>query len=319
MSSTTILLLSDEISNLECVIEQVLSIRVEEELKKVPVNVLYKLQGNDRFLISEWRQFEDYSNDICKLTMPDGADIRILIREAYVETSRQLKNMFDKEGHLLPKVERIITENIRTVFFEVNKKVYAILYTTYSTSIKKIKQRLFNEDLQIEANNIDYSINGELFYWLLYIYEEKNRLIAERFEIEAIAGFLGNIADENHKIKGESVDTPSLLVTKAFVSKYHPFRALDVMLKYDDYRLNFAFNDLGECSLNSGCRIPNSTYDKEISSAIIIYAFIIPLLDKLFKNDKDWSSQKKKDFAKNVGIEVIKEIATFHGINLKDI
>lgn len=315
MASTVFYRLTEDIMSLEYVIDNILTIRKVDSIRNVTQEQLNRIPEEERTFISKWRSYVDYPG-ICSLQMPNNQTIRFLVNEAYVETSKYRRNMFEND-ELLPKAQRTIYETVKTVFFERNRRSYVAIFTTSQTSLNKIKHKLFEDETYIDTLDNDYLIDGDMFYWLFYKYEEKNKLISERFEVEAISGFLGNIADETHVIRGESEVIPTLLVTKAFVSKFHPIRSLNVMLKLEDYRLSFIFNDLCQCSISTSCRIPNSRYDVEVASTIVIYAFILPYLSHLFETDEEWSSDAKTSFARRIGEEVIKEIADFHGIDLK--
>ncbi|HDX9627788.1 TPA: hypothetical protein ROY30_001434 [Bacillus cereus] len=315
MANTTLFRLSN-VQSLGDVIENILSIKSEEKIKHVTPEQLKLLSSDDRVFVSEWTRYQEISEDILELNVPDRDPVKYLVREAYIETSKWPKNMFEN-GRLLPKPQRIVTENIKTLFFEKNEEVYCIIFTTSAVSLNKIKQKLFNEEQPLECVGDSYELHSDLFYWLFDKYEEGNKIIATRFEIEGISGFLGNIADENHKIKGDSDITTKLLVTKAFVSKFYPITAIDIMLKYHDYRLDFVFNQQSECSLRSSSHIPNFQDEKDLSAALIIYSFIIPLLKELFEEDSEWSPEKKGAFSKKMGMEVIREIAQFNNIGLE--
>lgn len=323
MSGVTLLNINESIENLEQVEESILSIRSIATISNVPENRIEHLEQSEREFISMWRRSGDISTDVLNFTLPDQQTIRYLVRETYVETSRRRSNMFNENDEILPKAERIIVETVQTIFFELNGRVYSLLQTTNITSINKVK-KLFGDFLkELDTDEIsitDYKIDPDLFYWLFYKHINHNGLIETRFEVESIAGFIGNIADETHTIRGNSDVTPSLLVTKAFVSKFHPFKSLDVLLKYHNYKLNFIFNDSSECYIRSSCSIPNIRIDKQIASSLIIYAFIIPHLFYLFNEDEIWSEEAtKNEFAKEIGKQVIKEIADFHGLTLNEL
>jgi len=324
MPGTTLLNISENIENLEQVEDRILAISSITTISNVPEDRLQHLEQSEREFVSMWRRAGNISTEVLNFTLPNQETIRYLVREAYVETSRRKNNMFGENGELLPKEQRTIIETVQTIFFEANGRVYAILFTTNVTLINKVK-KLFGDYLKElendeEINITDYNIDPDLFYWLFYKHEEHNGLIEARFEVESIAGFIGNIADETHTVTGSSDVTPSLLVTKAFVSKYHPFKSLDVLLKYHNYKLNFIFNDSSECYIRSSCSIPNLRIDKKIASALIIYGFIIPHLYNLYSNDETWAEESTRlNFAKKIGKQVIKEIADFHALSLEDI
>lgn len=316
MNNTTVFRLIDDITTLEEVENKILTLQYKEEIKHVPQEIIEMLPDEEeKFFYSKWHNYEQYTS-IDKITLPNDKFVRFLIKETYIETSKQKRNMFEFEK-LLPKSERIVTDIIKTIFYEINNKVYVILFTTYSTSINKIKQKLFDEGTYLESAEDEYRFNSDLFYWLFYKYKEKNRLITDRFEVEAISGFLGNISDEHHKVTSESELTPNLLVTKAFVSKFHPIKSLDIILKIEDFRLCFIVNDNSQCSIGTNSIIPNWKYEVDIATSIIVYAYVLPRIFDLFEKDKEWTSITKKEFTKKIGEEVIIDIATFHGINLE--
>ncbi|HHW38322.1 MAG TPA: hypothetical protein GXX18_13960 [Bacillales bacterium] len=324
MSGTTLLNIVETIENLDQLQERILSITNIATISNVAEGILEDLDQNEREFLSMWGRAGDTSTEILNFTLPNQDNIRYIVREAYVETSRRKSNMFNENGELLPKEQRTIIETVQTVFFELNARVYAILYTASTTSLNKVK-KLFGDylkelDMDEGIQITDYKIDPDLFYWLFYRYEVHNGLLEARFEVDSIAGFIGNIADETHTITGNSDVVPSLLVTKAFVSKNHPFKSLDVLLKYQNYKLNFIFNDSSECYIRSSCSIPNLRIDKRIAAALIIYAFIIQRLYTLFNDDEIWGVENTKtDFSKEIGKQVIKEIADFHGITLDDL
>jgi hypothetical protein len=317
MSNTTLFLLSKDIKNLDDVRNEILSIQTKEEVKYLSLEENIKISDTDRYFISKWQIYDCYQEDICSIKLPNENKINFLIREAYIESSRQKRNMFDAKGFILPKSERTIFEHVKAIFFEKNNCVYLILFTTDPCVIRKVKQKLLNEEVYINEINEDYRVNSDIFYWLFYKYMKKDGWITDQFEIESIFGFLGNIADEHHTIKEVSEAAPDLLVTKTFISKFHPIRSLSVILKTRDYSLDFIINDANQCIIELSSILPDDKYEIDMSVAIIIYAFIIPELIKIFKNDKSWTEIAKKGFAKSVGEDVIKEIAKFHNIDLK--
>jgi len=324
MSGTTLLNIIEDIENLEQVEERIFSLSFTATINNVEEDKLQHLDQSDREFVSMWRRSNQLPTEILDFTLPNQENIRYLVREAYVETSKRKSNMFGEDGTILPKEQRTVIETVQTIFIERTGRVYSILFTANITSTNKVK-RLFGEHLkEIEneegVNITDYRLDPDLFYWLFYKHENHNGLIEPRFEVESIAGFIGNIADETHTVTGTSDVTPSLLITKAFVSKYHPFKSLDVLLKYANYKLNFIFNDSSECYIRPSCSIPNLRIDKKIASSLIIYGFIIPRLFLLFNNDETWGDEATRtDFAKNIGKDVIKEIADFHELSLDEI
>jgi hypothetical protein len=224
-----------------------------------------------------------------------------------------------KNKELLSRPERISTDVIKSVFYEIDNRVFCIIFSISTTILKKIKNKLFDDELFISSLDLSHMVDSDLFYWLLYKYEYNDKIIDTNFEIEAIEGFIGNIADDNNIIKGTSEVTPSLLVTKAFVSKFHPITNLNMILKFEDYKLSFMINTTCQCLLSSTCIIPNIKYDVDISALIILYADIIPKLieDYELEKTKDiWNREIKKSFAKKVGIDVIRDIAKFHDIKI---
>lgn len=323
MAGTTILSVTEEINNLEQVEQNILNIDCSSEVKHVEEAKLNILSEEEKQLFSLWRRSDNFPTEIQTFTLPNETEIRYLVRETYIETSRRKNNMFDEEGNLLPKPQRTIIDSIKTVFIEVEGRIYAILNSTNSISINKSK-KLFGDKLKenstAEIDIAEYVIDPDLFYWLFYKHEKASGILEPRFQVSDIAGFVGNIADESHTIKGNSIATPSLLVTKAFVSKFHPFRSLNIVLKYQNYTLDFILSDHSECYINPGCSIPNLRIDKEIAASIIIYGFIIPKLHEIYNADEIWKREStKQSFTKNIGLEVIKEIADFHGITSEEI
>ncbi|MBX4265465.1 hypothetical protein [Clostridium estertheticum] len=318
MSNTTLFLLKNHIKCLEDVEQKILIISKKEVAKNIREIDLKTISEANKYFYSKWKSNLTYSN-INVIKLPKNTEIRFLVKEAYIETSKRAKNMFDSNNKLLPKNDRTIYENVKTVFFELNNQVYIILFTISATALNKIKEKLLDNGQVLQQVGAEYDIDDDFFYWLFYIYSEKDKLIAKKFTIEAISGFEGNIADEHHIVKSVSELTPSLLVTKAFVSKFHPIRSVSMILKLDEYSLNFIINDSNQCSIGLSSVMPNNRYDIDISASIVIYGYMIPNLLSLYKNDENWSYDIKKEFAKKVGIEVICDIVKFHGINLKDV
>ncbi len=243
--------------------------------------------------------------------------VPIVTANALIEFPKRKKK--NSIGNLLPKSERINDDFIKVIFFENNQNTYALINTSNEAHCNRVRKL-------IGSNNIlnlseDYILDEDMFNWLFYINKECKRKLNDAWTVDNITGFTGNVVDEDNIFKGVSDYTTDLIITKAFISNMESLTNVTVKINTTNADLIFSIDNKSNVTLfvNRSTFYFDSTLD---DSAMIVYLYtvVIPELSMLYEFNKiDFLLNKKTEFFKKMGLEVIESIIKKNKISLEDL
>ena len=280
--------------------------KMEEEFNKLP--------DNEKFYIYSWEEIREIQSIP---TANKGKEIQFI--ESSIRIEYATKRIFDANHKFLPKNERINKDTISVIFFELDKEIYILIQES------RLKQIVRVIDLIGEKNIVksDWKLSSDFFNWLVYLYSEYNGKISESFTISAISGFTGNVFDNDNIVSSKSMETIKLIATRAFISTGGILREVSVILEDSD-NCSICFKINNECStviaINNSVRyVSVNALKKEEYLLLYVYTYLIPLLRNLFIKNQQNFVTKKKQFAKKIGIQVVKEVMEENSIEKSEL
>lgn len=240
--------------------------------------------------------------------------------EATAEIEYAKRKIFDENKQFLPKEDRVNTEIIQVIFFELDGKFYVIIQESKQKHIDRILELIGPRYLETSG----WILSENLFNWLFYLFAEKNGIITPKMSISSISGFTGMVSDNENIVSSKSMKTMKLIATKAFISTGGILNEVSMILKDDD-------NCSICCRLDNQCRSVVSVSDSKRFTrtngldegedfVLYIYTYLIPLLrDKFLQDKQNFTTDKKQKFAKKIGIEVIDDIMKENNIKTSEL
>lgn len=243
--------------------------------------------------------------------------IPIVTANALIEFPKRRKK--NSMGNLLPKSERTNDDIVKVIFFENNKKTYALINTSNEAHCNRVKKLIGTNNIMSMSE--EYILDEDMFNWLFYINKECKRKLNKTWTVDNITGFTGNVVDEDNIFKGVSDYTTDLIITKAFISNMESLTNVTVKINTTNADLIFSIDNQSNVTLfvNRSTFYFDSTLD---DSAMIVYLYtiLIPQLNILYEiNKTDFLLNKKTEFFKKMGLEVIESIINKNEISLDDL
>lgn len=274
-----------------------------------------KLSDDEKNYIYSWR----YIGAIQKLPIViSGEEISFIEATAEIEYAK--RKIFDENKQFLKKRDRMNTEIVQVIFFELNEKFYVIVQESKQKHIDRIFDLIGSNYLE----GPNWMLSGDLFNWLFYLFSEKKGVISSKINITSISGFTGMVSDNENIVSSKSIKTMKLIATKAFISTGGILNEVSIILKDTD-------NCSICCRLDNQCRSVVSVSDsKRFTSpngldegenfVLYIYTYLIPFLrEQFFKDKQNFTKDKKQKFAKKIGIEVIDDIMKENNIKTSEL
>lgn len=263
-----------------------------------------KLSDDEKNYIYRW----NYIGPVQKLpVVVNGEEISFIEATAEIEYAK--RRIFDENKQFLRKKDRVNTEIIQVIFFELDGEFYVI--------VQESKQKHIDRILKLIGSNYlegpNWMLSGDLFNWLFYLFAEKNGVITSKMSISSISGFTGMVSDNENIVSSKSMKTMKLIATKAFISTGGILNEVSIILRDDDNcsiccRLDNQCRSVVSVSESKRFTSPNGLSESE-NFLLYIYTYLIPLLREKFLQDKqNFTTDKKQKFAKKIGIEVIDDI-----------
>lgn len=273
--------------------------------------------------IDEYKLIYSWDKDSVKKAVVEFENKKVstIISNAVIEIPRRRKK--NGLGQLLPKKDRIKKDEVKTIFFEYKDNVYVLLNTSKEADSKRV-QWLIDKEKILNAGE-EFKLDEDLFNWLFYVNKECGKTLTNKWKIDNITGFVGNVSDEENIFKGTSDYTTDLIITKAFISNKESLT--DITVKVNSIKADLIFS----VDNNSNTILfvnRSSLYFESVADAdeeenlkmIYLYTSLIPRLKELYINDKQLFLRTKKDpFFRKMGLEVIESIMNKNDISLSDI
>ncbi|OTN78261.1 hypothetical protein [Enterococcus faecium] len=311
------LFLLDKIFNLNEVQETILTQNFKEKLfiaRKDIEQENYMTEDEKHFYYT-WDQSQ---TKIEKLLLTDNSDEVIVIETyAVLEYPKRVKK--DNAGNILPKKDRINDASIRVIFFEQEKNVYSLIFSSNEAHIDRVRKLIGKN--YIKDVDEKYFMPPDLFNWLFYKFSVSKGLLTTNFTLNNISGFIGNSIDEHNIFKSSSDQTSDLIITKAFISNGEILKNITAKITTLEGEIVFSLDHNSNATLfiTQSLMYFNSI-DRTILAPIYLYKILIPTIKKTYKeNSKKFLERDKKHFSAKIGLEVIKSIINNNDIDLKDI
>lgn len=268
----------------------------------------------------------EYKNILLPFMKEEINDSKIDLTKSKACLEYRTKKIVDENGDFLPKNDRLNIIYIDVYFLKLRNKYYAIVQTGNKINRARI-EKLIGEDNIIKENK-EFKIDSEIFHWLMYVYEEKDKELNDKLTIENISGFEGIITDDTNTIIGDSKQTTDLIATKAFISNGGDLKKIHISVK-DDQQIEVVFLIDSSSSISIDCKetiehtILNPYFEKfgkEIYAMLYIYCFLIHKLKKIYKEDSNqFLTSNKQKFSRRIGLEVIKSIMEYNNLKIEDL
>ncbi|MTN46493.1 hypothetical protein GMB51_15350 [Turicibacter sanguinis] len=315
--------LTDEIKSLEAVKEKILT-RISREtlgLKQLPEEMC----DEEKYYFSSWsvdEGIEKINSIMLHLGGPlerdkdlDNDRIQYLKVTSVCEYPTRRKK--DERGQILPKKQRLNTEETDVIFVYHNEDVYVIAFTTEHYSLLRVKRLIGETFISSETNT--NNLTPDLFHWLFYRYIKNKRNLGRHINLESIAGFTGIVMTNDHVFEGKSDQMADLIVTKAFISSGYPIKSIKVRLYSGNGMITFFVNEDDDLYVERGSNIdlPLLRNEEDIAMPIFLFFILLPELRKLYELDTEsFIGGEKLKFNAEIGKQVIISIAEKNGIDL---
>lgn len=228
-------------------------------------------------------------------------------------------------GELLPKSDRLNTALVEVLFVEIESEVYAVVFSSDFYDLRRVKKLI--DETFIDPLTSVHNIHSELFHWLFFKYIKEDHSLDEKINIDNINGFTGTVLNEEHMFEGRSAQTAELIITKAFITNGYPITSIQTDLQISDASISFYLNEVLDGKelkilVAKNSSINNILNSEEIEYIVPLYIFfyLIPRIVSLYKNgEKEFLSNTKTDFSKEIGVEVIKTIMAKNNISVDEV
>ena len=261
----------------------------------------------------DWNTISDMK---CLPFSADGKRINFIEASAHIEYAK--RKIFDGNHHFLPKEERTNLESIDIIFFEMNYSFFVLIEESRKKQVDRVL-KLIGEKYYEKIEKLD----SDFFNWLVYLYSENEGRLNNHIKITSVSGFLGNVLDNENIISSKSAETMNLTATRAFISTGGILREVNLVIDdNDNNNICFKINDESRTviSLNESFPYtPLNGLEKSERNVLYMYTYLLPHLKAIFQEKKDSFQNKKREFAKKIGIEVIREIMDVNTISKKEI
>lgn len=269
---------------------------------------------------TEWPSDELLERKIKISKNPENINIsnkRFILTQAYSQRKKH-KNGWFENGELLPKEDRINVFRCNILFFEYKKDVYAAFFTNNFSKIKRLIDDLMIAEYWGEfINAVDFEVEDDFLYWLLYRMVKKKGTISDNADIAEISAYKGLSMQNTHEMSGKGERIYELLGTMAYIFGNETLDSLSVGINYQNEHCVFKISRNGQIAISdkeyegSFCDNYNGE-EKNVRLCLLLYTQIIPALQHEYtvqKGKKEWSVKHRKEFVHETGINIIKRIS----------
>lgn len=291
------------------------------------------LPDSEKYFVFSWKNKKEVQEITLPLTSkeqstisPDDDEensqvtcIRFQSITANIEYSKRKRK--DDDDNFLPKADRLNTIEIEVVFFEKNSKVFVLILSSNLYHINRVKQLIGTD--KIQENSSEYSLESDVFNWLIYVYDEKIGELSDSLKLDNVNGFVGNVTDDANVFSGSSQQTTELIVTKAFISNGGELKKIGIRISNDEASVTCMVNERSvvaiDCRESKKLRILDSL-DTSLFLLLYFYGYLIVEIKSLYEADSEsFNDHERFKFSKKIGIEVINSIIEKNKIEVTDI
>ncbi|MGY3374287.1 MULTISPECIES: hypothetical protein [Bacillus cereus group] len=250
---------------------------------------------------------------------------QILVAETVIKRPRM--GWYDYQDRLLPLDKRTNFFGTEVVFFTNDNNAYvAIQGSPKSDKVNRTKNdllipcNLLNQITGIRTDELglptEMNFASDFFYWLYYIYQERERIIPcapmPIFIIE-LSGFHGTALEDTQKTKSFGDRISKLLTTNAFIFADDDLKALRLSLQYGNEIIELELHHDGSVDLLSYHGVLGNTIPQYKTQNVIVYIYkiLLPLLLETYGlsvNNGSWSRTVRDEFLHKIGMGMIDNI-----------
>lgn len=256
-------------------------------------------------------------------------DGQILVAETAI--SRPRMDWYDRQDRLLPLDKRTNFFGTEVVFFISNNRAYVSI----QGSPKSDKVNRTKKDLLIPCNLLDeitgirsdelglpteMNFASDFFYWLYYIYKEREGIIpcepVPMFIIE-LSGFHGTAFEDTQRTKSQGDRISKLLTTNAFIFADDDLKALRLSLQYGNEIIELELHHDGSIDLLSYEGVLGDAIPRYKTQNVIVYIYkvLLPVLLETYGlcrgnhgGNHSWNRTVRDGFLHRIGRGMIDEI-----------
>lgn len=316
----TLLKFDSSINNLSIIDNKILKRQHKEALNKK--GIVFDKNNTESFFLYNWGLIDD-TEQVNVGAGNNQYSLKIKKATAFCEYST--RKIRDRNGNLLPKKDRLNTQQTDVVFIEKNKEVYIVVYTLDGYEIKRVKKLLCEENLGTLP--LQYQVGSEIFTWLCYKYISEKSKLNDYITVQGINGFKGNVLTEENRFTGESFTITELVITKAFLANRYSITAIKIDLDVESATTMFYINEIQDKKELRVMALKGSTTNILMTPVdilklmpIYIYFYLIPEIYHIYLAEKETFENNDKDpFLSKLGIDVIKRIMKKNSLKIDDI
>ncbi len=248
--------------------------------------------------------------------------VRFLIAEGCNERTRRKDKWYEDQSReeLVPFDERINSLKVITVFFEKDGFVYAVPWMTPTVNMNTFCNDLFPERIwgKFEKNPSDYNLTPDFFYWLINVFTRGNKRVSFSPEviIRAWTGFLGTTQDSSHRLSGEGEKISAILSSLAFIFMNDPFKAVNMVIQYENERIPVALGSLGNLGISENeyegqYSIRYGGNQRKVLLTYLMYTKILPALFNAYGEARrlgQWNETVKEEFTTFIGDTIVSRV-----------
>lgn len=282
-----------------------------------------RMSDSEKSFIYFWKEVGDREEVIVPEIHADNVagDKIILYQKAIANLEYSKKKRKDDAGNYLPKSERVNDLDVESLFFEKDEKVYVLINSSNDYHINRVKQLI--GAVNIAPNNPEYSLERDLFNWLIYVYTERAGTLNDQTALVNISGFEGNVTDEANVFTGASQQTTELIATKAFISNGGELKKITIRVRDENIDITCIINENSNvvinCNNSQRLRLMDNL-DLGTFFQVYLYGYLILKLKQLYATESNnFIVEENPRFSKKIGIDVIKSIIEKNNIVFEDL
>lgn len=305
-----------------------------------PIDYLedHQVDMREKTLLNGWRPFngEEFLIDSLEI---QGVEVKYISAIGLYETAISSTKAI-VEGRLLPRTYRVFNRTVNAVFFEIHKRVYAVLEVS-SSQENRVRSVLFGQGYKYKKPEWgkvstkempQYSLDSKFFYWIfskrgqeLNIDWGNSTANIKILDVSAVSQY----SDRNvHDNRNEGPDVLGSLPALSGLGKNQNVYEGGFQFLIDDVHLFCRFTSNSTCTLDSGRSI--ITRGERVTPiieafprlAVTVYTILIPGLLASFHKESNpggsWTSKEEEKQRKFWALKVIKELSYDNNITLED-
>ena len=313
----TLVKLNSNFTNIDKIKKEILTKDYKEHLSYIE----FDPNNSKSYFEYKWVDIENKRQQ----ELNSGITIDYVKATADYEYSRKRRN--DSEGNLLPKDQRVNTNDVEVIFAEYNSEVYGIIFSNDDMELQRVRKLIGESNVTFLDDK--FKVTPKFFGWLFYEHM-KDKIIDDNKKIINIKGFSGNIVNDTNKFTGKSKSASNLLLTKTILANNYPLTSIDLELNTGlesdkVYTCAYIYQSTDDELRIIVQRVSETNLlfvSDDLVNVMPFYMFfdLIPNMHNAYLDDEDnYENNEKPSFLKQLGIEEIKQTMQRNHISVDDL